>query len=55
MMESYTVVSQLNEQQISELVELYKNEFWSCKRTCPEVDKMLAASDIIIGLVDEVL
>ena len=53
MMESYRVVSQLNEQQISELVELYKNEFWSDKRTHPEVDKMLAASDIIIGLVDE--
>lgn len=53
MMESYRVVSQLNEQQISELVELYKNEFWSNKRTRPEVDKMLAASDIIIGLVDE--
>ncbi|HEY9693543.1 MAG TPA: GNAT family N-acetyltransferase [Oculatellaceae cyanobacterium] len=53
MMESYRVISQLNEQQISELVELYKNEFWSDKRTRPEVDKMLAASDIIIGLVDE--
>lgn len=52
-MESYRVISELNEQQISELTDLYKNEFWSDKRTQPDVAKMLAASDIVIGLVDE--
>lgn len=52
-MESYRVISELNEQQISELTNLYKNEFWSDKRTEPDVAKMLAASDIVIGLVDE--
>ena len=50
---NYQVVNQLDETQISELVELYKNEFWSHNRTYPGVVKMLAASDIIIALVNE--
>ena len=50
---NYQVVNQLDETQISELVELYKNEFWSHKRTEEGVVKMLAASDIIIALVNE--
>jgi len=50
---NYQVVNQLNEIQISELVKLYKNEFWSHKRTEEGVVKMLAASDIIIALVNE--
>ena len=45
---NYQVVNQLNETQISQLVELYKNEFWSKNRTYQGVVKMLAASDIII-------
>ncbi len=50
---NYQIINQLNEAQISELVELYKNEFWSQNRTYQGVVKMLAASDIIITLVDE--
>jgi predicted GNAT family N-acyltransferase len=50
---NYQVVNQLNEKQIYELVELYKNEFWSKNRTYQGVVKMLAASDLIIALVDE--
>ncbi|MEA5531071.1 GNAT family N-acetyltransferase [Dolichospermum sp. UHCC 0684] len=50
---NYQVVNQLDETQISELVELYKNEFWSHNRIYPGVVKMLAASDIIIALVNE--
>ena len=50
---NYQVVNQLDETQISELVELYKNEFRSHKRTEEGVVKMLAASDIIIALVNE--
>lgn len=42
-MENYRVISELNEQQISELTDLYKNEFWSHNRTQHEVAKMLAA------------
>jgi predicted GNAT family N-acyltransferase len=50
---AYRIVSQLTENQISELLDLYKNEFWSNKRTHQDVVEMLAASDIIIGLVDD--
>lgn len=49
---SFRVVDQLTENQILELVDLYQNEFWSKKLTHQDVRKMLAASDIIIGLVD---
>jgi GNAT superfamily N-acetyltransferase len=52
-MESYRIVSELTEEQIFELTNLYKNEFWSQNRTQEDVTKMLAASDIVIGLVDE--
>jgi len=52
-METYQIVSELTEQQISELTDLYRNEFWSQNRTQQDVAKMLAASDIVIGLLDE--
>ncbi len=52
-MESYRIVSKLTEQQITELIDLYRIEFWSQNRTRQDVEKMLVASDIIIGLVDE--
>lgn len=50
---SYRIVFNLSENQISELLDLYKNEFWSSQRTHDDVVRMLAESDIIIGLVDE--
>ncbi|MDZ8050066.1 MAG: GNAT family N-acetyltransferase [Aulosira sp. ZfuVER01] len=50
---NYQIVDQLTDNQIVELVDLYKNEFWSKKRTYQDVVKMLAASDIIIGFVDD--
>ncbi|OUL21157.1 GNAT family N-acetyltransferase [Nostoc sp. T09] len=50
---NYEIVDHLTDNQIVELVDLYKNEFWSKKRTYQDVAKMLAASNIIIGLVDE--
>ncbi|MBH8553415.1 GNAT family N-acetyltransferase [Nostocaceae cyanobacterium CENA357] len=50
---SLQIIEQLTENQISELVDLYQNEFWSKKRTHQDVVKMLAASDIIVGLVDD--
>jgi hypothetical protein len=40
-------------EQISELTDLYTNQFWSQNRTRQDVAKMLAASDVVIGLVDE--
>ncbi|MGJ5673200.1 MAG: GNAT family N-acetyltransferase [Nostochopsis sp.] len=50
---NYKVVEQLTEIQILDLLDLYKNEFWSHKRTRDQVEIMLTASDIVIGLVDE--
>lgn len=49
----YQIVTNLTENQISDLLDLYKNEFWSYKREREDIVKMLAASDIIVGLVDE--
>lgn len=50
---NYKVVNQLTKTQIHELVELYKNEFWSKNRKYQGVVKMLEASDIIIALVGD--
>jgi GNAT superfamily N-acetyltransferase len=50
---TYQIVANLTENQILQLWDLYKNEFWSYNRTIQDIVKMLAASDIIIGLVDE--
>lgn len=52
-MDQYRIVETLTESQISDLMELYKNEFCSDKRTREDVVKMLAATDVMIGLVDE--
>lgn len=50
---TYQIVEQLSKNQVSDLLDLYKNEFWSKQRTHEQAEKMLAASDIIIGLIDE--
>jgi predicted GNAT family N-acyltransferase len=50
---NYTIVHQLTENQILELVDLYQYEFWSKGRTYPDVAKMISASNIIIALIDE--
>ncbi|NJK74060.1 MAG: GNAT family N-acetyltransferase [Microcoleus sp. SU_5_6] len=52
-MDDYRIVNALNESQVADLMELYQNEIWCDKRTREDVEKMLAATDIIIGLVDE--
>lgn len=50
---SYHIVSTLTKPQISELTELYRQEFWSRDRTESGVETMLAHSDIVIGIVDD--
>lgn len=50
---SYRIVSTLTKAQIAELTDLYRQEFWSRDRTEAGVEKMLAASDIVIGIVDD--
>jgi len=51
--DNYRIVETLTESQVSDLMDLYKNEFWSDKRTRDDVVKMLGSTDVIIGLVDE--
>lgn len=50
---NYQIIYQLTATQTTELVDLYQKEFWSKNRTNQDVIKMLAASDIVIGLIDE--
>lgn len=52
-MNNYRMIDELNEQQISELAELYKYEVWSQNRSRESVVKMLASTDIVIGFVDD--
>ncbi|MEG3850165.1 GNAT family N-acetyltransferase [Microcoleus sp. herbarium19] len=52
-LDRYRIVETLTESQVSDLMELYKNEFWCDKRNREDVVKMLAATDVIIGVVDE--
>ncbi|MBD2337882.1 GNAT family N-acetyltransferase [Calothrix sp. FACHB-156] len=49
----YQIVDHLTENQILELVDLYKDEFWSKNRKYQDVVKMLAASNIIIAFVTD--
>ncbi|MEG4073481.1 GNAT family N-acetyltransferase [Microcoleus sp. Pol14C2] len=52
-MDNYRIVETFTENQVSDLMDLYKNEFWSDKRRREDVLKMLASTDVTIGLVDE--
>lgn len=49
----FSVTAELAEKQIDQLVALYRNEFWCNERKRSDVDKMLANSDIIIGVEDK--
>ena len=44
-----TIVSNLNSNDIDQLLELYKNEFWCNKRRREGIEKMLNNTDIIIA------
>lgn len=46
------ITSTLTDDQTDQLVELYSNEFWCNTRTRSDVEKMLAHTDIVIGLID---
>ncbi|MCG5059948.1 MAG: GNAT family N-acetyltransferase [Limnoraphis sp. WC205] len=44
------IISQLNQSQVQDLVQLYQSTWWGKGRTLEEVQKMLQHSDMIIGL-----
>lgn len=47
-----SLVTELNDKQIDQLVALYRNEFRCNHRTRPGVERMPGHSDIIVGVVD---
>ncbi|KKD39208.1 MAG: GNAT family N-acetyltransferase [Limnoraphis robusta] len=44
------IISQLNQSQVQDLVQLYQSTWWGKGRTLEEVQKMLQHSDMIIGV-----
>lgn len=46
-------IERLNDQQIVELHELYRHEWWSKERSLDDVRVMVENSSIIIGFVDD--
>jgi GNAT superfamily N-acetyltransferase len=49
----FEVRDQLSEAQVDDLVRLYGNEWWSKGRTRPDVEQMLAASDLLIAVIEK--
>lgn len=47
------LIRQLNEDHIQDLCALYRVNWWASDRTVRDVRRMLANSDIIVGLVDD--
>lgn len=47
------VIRQLKEHHVHQLLELYRNEWWSSERTEAGVRKMLANNQIDIGIVND--
>ena len=49
----YEIIHILNEKHQENLLNLYKNEWWSKNRTTDDVEKILKGSQIIIGVIDK--
>ena len=47
------IITSLSEQQIGQLLVLYKNEFWCKQRKLEDVKKMLANTDVALAATDE--
>lgn len=47
-----SIITSLNDNQINQLVTLYRNEFWCNERKRNDVVKMLKNSDIVMGAVN---
>lgn len=48
----FSLIPNLTDIQIDQLVALYKNEFWCNTRLRPDVEKMLLHTDVMIGAID---
>jgi hypothetical protein len=50
---SYRTVHTLDAHHVSDLMELYRDEWWTNERTADEVRTLLGCSDLVIGFCDE--
>ncbi|MGZ4112707.1 MAG: GNAT family N-acetyltransferase [Tumebacillaceae bacterium] len=49
---SYEFIEQLNEQQVHDLYELYKQEWWTLQRQLPDIRQMLQHTGVIVGFCE---
>ena len=49
----HTIITQLSDKQLDQLHCLYKEEWWSSKRTILDVKRIVKNSSLIFGLVDQ--
>ena len=49
----YRIIDKLDKSQRSDLLKLYKNEWWTKTRNKKEVARMLRHTDIVIGITDK--
>ena len=52
-MNNYKIVYELNDKQIEDLMQLYKNEWWSKTRKKEDVIKMLENTTLVFGIVNK--
>jgi predicted GNAT family N-acyltransferase len=52
-LQGYFLINDLNEQHKEQLLELYRNEWWSKNRTSADIDTILSGSSLIIGIVEK--
>lgn len=50
---NFTVVEELNDNQLEELHSLFKNEWWTQNRQPSEIKQMVKNSDVVIGLIND--
>lgn len=49
---NYSIVEKLTENQLNELHSLFKNEWWTQHRQLSEIRKMIANSNVVMGLIN---
>lgn len=50
---SYRTVHTIDAHHVADLMELYRDEWWTNERTADEVRTLLGCSDLVIGFCDE--
>ncbi|WP_231607388.1 GNAT family N-acetyltransferase [Fictibacillus sp. 18YEL24] len=50
---NFTVVEELNDNQLEELHSLFKNEWWTQNRQPSEIKQMVNNSGVVIGLIND--